>query len=122
MTEETKLTRDDFDEVDVEALDRALSIALADDERNGDDQMKYFLEHDGWFWASSSASYRLQYLNLGLKPNQDPPCFGEPCPISGRVSSNANKLMRRLISHGLSMYEPDPVAAIAAVNAKRKQR
>jgi hypothetical protein len=119
MTE--NITRDDLDAIDVEALDRALSIALADDERTGSDQMKYFLANDGWWWAASSASYCLQCNNLGLKPWQEPPCHGEPCPITGRVNADASKLMKRLISYGLSKYECNPINAIAAVTVKKRK-
>ena len=124
MTEtETPLTENDFDEVDREALNRALRLALARDEREGSDQIKHFLAHDGWWHAASSASYQLQCDNLGLGPHQEPPCHGEPCdpPRQGRgVNADAAKLMKRLISYGLSMYEPDPIFAIN--NASKKGR
>jgi hypothetical protein len=59
--------------------------------------------------------------SLHLKPWQEPPCWaGDDKPVDrdgthGRAAAWA--LRRKLIKAGLSMYEPDPVAALEAVAA-----
>jgi hypothetical protein len=115
-----RVSEADFSEVDREALNRALQLVLNGPDRDTAEQIRSFLEDvdqdpdHGWFYASVHAVYHLQCQNLGLFPNQEPPCLGDPCSQTGRFDANANKLMRRLISHGLSMFEPDPIAAINA--------
>ena len=59
---------------------------------------------------------------LNLKPWQPPPCWqGDERPVddfatAGRVA--AWELRRRLLAAGLSAFEPDPVGALAAIEAR----
>ena len=62
----------------------------------------------------------MQGRALRLKLWQSPPCHlsvddeARDCDIEGQI------LLRKMIAAGLSIYEPDPIAALAA-KAKRKR-
>jgi hypothetical protein len=58
------------------------------------------------------ATYNCQIDNLGLKPWMDAPMFAEI-----RRDPDALAILVKLLGHGLSRYEPDPVAALAAVRS-----
>jgi len=54
-----------------------------------------------------------------------PPCefdeSGDPYHQNrGGVDDAPIKLLRRMLSHGLSRWEPNPITTIATVNKKRK--
>lgn len=66
------------------------------------------------------ASYSMQVDNLKLKPWQSPPChlYGED-----RVDDcdhHADKIFRRMLDAGISIWHPDPLAALAEVAKKQK--
>jgi hypothetical protein len=71
--------------------------------------------------ANKSADYTLQGRNLSLKPWQVPPVYIEDIAATlEEVPDNdhrgfrpAAKMLQRMLSLGISRYEPDPVAAIA---------
>ena len=75
-----------------------------------------------WERVARFAGYSAQIDSLGLMPWQNPPCraslddlnrpFGDP---SGRRESA--EVLQRLSRNGLSKFEPDPLAAIAAAEA-----
>jgi hypothetical protein len=92
-------------EVDREALTRALALA------KGVPQV----ERQRWDDAASAAAYHLQLKNLRLKPWQDPPMYGD----IERAQPGAAELLARLLAAGLSRYEPDPIAALARVEAAK---
>jgi hypothetical protein len=93
--------------VDRQALQRSLKLARAEPEYR--DQLECKVEAEGWESAARFASYSLQIDNLGLRPWMDPPCFAEVRP-----DPEALKILVQLLGAGLSRYEPDPVAALAA--------
>jgi hypothetical protein len=108
---------DDTDPVDVAALERALAACRAGEPmRRG--QLEAMIQEGGWRSAGRAAAYGLQIKNLHLKPHQLPPCvIDENNPRSDEEASAA-MLLRRMISLGLSRYEPDPLAAIEAAEAR----
>ena len=80
-----------------------------------------FLPAQPWFEVASFAAYCVQGEALRLKLWQSPPCRlstedgkVSDCDIEGQI------LLRRMIAAGLSIYEPDPMGALAA-KAKRKR-
>jgi hypothetical protein len=97
--------------VDREALQRALKLARADPEYR--EQIAAKIEADGWESAAEFAAYCCQIDNLGLKPWMDPPCFAEVRP-----DAEALAILVKLLGAGLSRFEPDPVAALAAVRSR----
>lgn len=130
MTDENKyLTPDDFTPADREALLRARSIILA----KGGDTARNLLQtelEDGFFIAASGCSYSLQYDALNLKPHQAPPCDINEDEIDAIITAGPDggsfahrdyggaKLAKRLLSMGLSIFEPAPLDAI---NAKKRK-
>jgi hypothetical protein len=74
-----------------------------------------------WLEVAEFAAYRCQVRALALKPWQSPPCWlGDNRPADdgdGRGLVDAWELRRRLVASGLSMYEPDPPGALAAIEA-----
>jgi hypothetical protein len=111
--------------VDREALERAIAI---DRKR---DPMSYKpinrrLEPERWYEAGKSAAYACQCAALRPKPWQPVPANEyvavtdddrEYGPVMGRAA--AAELLRRMLAAGLSRYEPDPVNALARVEAER---
>jgi hypothetical protein len=66
------------------------------------------VKDEGWESAAVFASYCCQCEALDLRPWQDPPCFAEIRPDSDSLA-----LLVKLLGHGLSRFDPDPVAALA---------
>lgn len=103
--------------VDKEALVRAIKLARASDPKR-DAQIAHKLKTEPWIDVATFAAYGCQCDALHLRPWQPPPCWlGDDKPIddfplAGRAA--AWELRRRLIAAGLSMYEPDPIGALAA--------
>jgi hypothetical protein len=115
--------------VDHEALERGLALALADDdptERRRREKLrdveKGLNTWDTWQAVAESACYGLQCRNLALKPWECPPMRSSPGATGhGRRYFNdprAAALRQRLIDAGLSIFEPDPIRALAEVEAK----
>lgn len=104
--------------IDRDALQRALRMART---RNPD----RFPPGRGNLDDATSATYSCQMDSLHLKPWQPLPCWAEEDrprdehPIQGRVA--AWLLARRLVKMGLSIYEPDPVAALEAAAARQRR-
>jgi hypothetical protein len=109
--------------IDREALERAIAIDRQRD-RATRQQIDDKLEREPWREVAEFAAYGCQCTALYLKPWQPPPCWAEiddqdneAGPISGHRA--AAELLRRLLAAGLSRYEPDPVNALARVEAER---
>jgi hypothetical protein len=72
---------------------------------------------DDWFDIATSCAFHCQMTALNLMPFQTPPMFAhitEP-----RRDERAIALLHRLLDAGLSPFEPDPIAALARVEAER---
>jgi hypothetical protein len=100
-------------EADVEALQRAIDMTLAEPDPGRVLQMQRMLEEDDWFEAARFAAYHQQTKNLRLRPWQSPPCC-----VGARAGTDEEilEIGRRLVRLGLSLFEPDPLKAIE--NAK----
>jgi hypothetical protein len=103
------MTTTKVSKVDREALKRALVLAKASDERGRREQIESMQERD-WFEAAHFAAYHCQVNALQLRPWQSPPLYGR--------DADAAVLLRKLLDAGLSRYEPNPVAALAAIEAR----
>jgi hypothetical protein len=104
--------------VDQDALRRALAMAK---ERYGrSQQIESRLADEPWEEVAQFAARVCQGRNLKLKPWQAPPCEAGPTP-DGRAYENDPKaitMKRRLLDAGLSVFEPDPIGALAALEAR----
>jgi hypothetical protein len=103
---------------DREALKRALETAKAED-ADLRQQVEAMQREDGWDYAATFAAYHCQRRTLGLKPWQLTPSeVDDEQPIADPQKLgllDAWQLRRRLLAVGLSVYEPDPPAALAAI-------
>ena len=108
-------TEDDFDAVDREALIRALQLTLSDDESGRAEQVCSMLTDDGWWYAASFCASHRQSAALNLKPWESPPCDADEDNPRGR-DRDAVRLLKRMLSHGVSRYDPTPVDSIEAKN------
>jgi hypothetical protein len=120
----TSLDDDDapLSNVDREALTRAIELAKAESPAQRQ-QIENMLAKDGWDETARFAVYCCQDRRLKLKPWEMPPCWvrSDPdvllaAPVSDhdhRGQRQAALLLKRLLTAGLSRYEPDPEAALA---------
>jgi hypothetical protein len=95
--------------VDREALKRALAPLRNEPEYAA--QIAAKLKAEPWEDVARFAAYCCQIDNLGLKVWQDPPMYAELRPDQ----PDSLALLVKLLGAGLSRYEPDPIAALAAV-------
>jgi hypothetical protein len=109
----TKLSR-----IDRDALERALELARAvsEAERTRFDAIE---TRDGWQEAAERAAYSRQVRNLRLKPWQCPPCDCRSDEVGlGYGNSRGEVLLRRrMLKAKISLYEPDPIAALEKIAA-----
>jgi hypothetical protein len=110
--------------VDSEALVRAL--AMDPDRDPASSPINRRLDPERWFLAARSAAYACQCEALRPEPWQPVPAneyvsvtdddskYG---PVMGRAA--AAELLRRLLEAKLSRFEPDPINALARVEAER---
>jgi hypothetical protein len=104
--------------VDRDAFERAIAMAKERDETDCL-QIEEMLQERPWREVGEFAAYSCQCDRLGLRPWQAPPCMmdGPDVSVTGddvRGYRDAAHLLGRLLELGLSRWEPDPLAAIAA--------
>jgi hypothetical protein len=65
-------------------------------------------------------AYSLQYDALDLEPWQAPPCILSSTRARDLEPHDrqAHHIMRSMVKAGISIYEPDPLAALAAVRRR----
>jgi hypothetical protein len=102
--------------IDRDALERALVIARAE---NGTECARFddIEARHGWREAGERAAYHLQVKTLRLKPWHCPPCDCRSDEIGhGYGHSRAEVMLRRrMLEAKLSLYEPDPAAALEKI-------
>jgi hypothetical protein len=103
---------DELTAADRAALGRALALVRASKDPVRRAQIEGKLREDGWYEAARFAAYSWQIDVLRLKPWQDPPCYGHLGD-----DAEAAELQQRLEAAGLSIFEPDPIGALAALEA-----
>jgi hypothetical protein len=106
------------------ALERALVACRAESSARAK-QIDSMLADRPWEDVAQFASSCAQGRALDLMPWQSPPChanlralsepFGDP-----RAARESAELLKKMQALGLSRFEPDPLAAIAAAEAKRQ--
>jgi hypothetical protein len=107
----------DLSAEDIDALKRALKLmrAVSEEHRAHYDAI---LEKRGWTEAATHAAYSAQVKSLGLRPWQAVPfeAADEVDEAGGYGRTEAEVALRQhLLKAGLSLYEPDPIEALAAV-------
>jgi hypothetical protein len=108
---------------DIEALTRAFRLACEEgpEERTRFEEM---LATRGQGEAYETAAYHCQCRNLALKCWQAPPMHSGDIAY-GTTATYGNKtsevrLKCRMVALGLSIFEPDPAAAIAKAESARR--
>jgi hypothetical protein len=127
------------DDADHNALELAIKVTLAETDESRVEQVRSMLESRDRLRVGQFCAYHRQMDALGLKPWQSPPCWivteEEADAIlargpvraadgSGVDISNCKpaRLLKRMLRFGVSPHHPDPVAAIAEAQRKRKAR
>jgi hypothetical protein len=105
-----------INDLDRQALDRCTKLYAA----KGGEFTQRVKERDcDWREMAHGCCFHFQMQNLGLRPWQNPPMFLIDDDSSRPEDLAAFKIMRKLIDAGLSVYEPDPLAALAAVKNRK---
>jgi hypothetical protein len=103
--------------VDRGALKRAMAMARAESPEHGR-QLDAMLAARPWEEVATFAAYGCQCRNLRLRPWQAPPCHSHDQLGTGYGNQpNEVELRRRLRRAKLSIWEPDPIAALEAAEA-----
>ena len=116
------VTRADLDDVDCDALDRALALTLAEPDQSRVEQVRWIQAERGWWKAASFCSYHRQCDHLNLKPWEFPPCWIDPAAIETILAqgspqnskSGGAKLLKRMLARSVSQFDPTPLESIAA--------
>ena len=117
---------DDLHPVDRDALERAIAMTRAN---GGSDavQIENKLRNEPWEQVARFAAYCRQCDNLHLLPHQSPPCWIDDMEavlaagddgIMGKYA--AARLLQRMLAADLSIYEPDPIAALERTKRTKK--
>jgi hypothetical protein len=106
---------------DREALTRALEMARAESKQERA-HFDALLSRQGWEEAALSACFVCQSRTLKLRPWQAPPVHVHDDEVTGPSYGHRPEeiaLRRRMLAAGLSVYEPDPIAALEAAESAR---
>jgi hypothetical protein len=115
---------DDDDEIDFDALRRAVKMAR----RIAPEYGKRFLllkeTDDDWLSEARQAAYACQCRRMRLKPWMEAPMHAYILEPDGTTTRDpvAGDWYDRLVAAGLSPLEPDPVAALRQAASRREPR
>ena len=105
---------------DKDALRRALVAARALDAQTAQ-AVETNLKTSTWQEAAEYAAYHCQMRVLKLRPWQTPPMIShDEIDPEGRYGGTEQEvgLRRKMLALGVSIFEPDPLAAIAQAEAE----
>jgi hypothetical protein len=118
---------DDIDEIDREAMQRAIALTLAEDDQGRVEQVKAMLAERDWWDVATFCAYHRQARSLHIKPWEFTPCWINPDQIDAIIARGAYqsrdygaaRLLKRMLKLGLSAYDPTPLESIAQATARR---
>jgi Zn finger protein HypA/HybF involved in hydrogenase expression len=115
------MTTKGLSQADHEALERALQLACRESTGQAA-RFEEMLRSKPWREVCERAVYHLQVKTLRLKPWQCPPCDCRSDEIGQGYGCSASevKLRRHMLRLGISLYEPDPRAAIERAESARR--
>ena len=120
-------SEDDYDEVDRDALQRAISIRYGS--VKGKIELLELLTTRSWCEVAEAAAYHCQIEVLGLRPWEKPPCHADDIDQIKDDGSNrmhrrreAAALLDRMLAVGLSQWEPDVPSALAKAEREAKHK
>jgi hypothetical protein len=110
---------------DREALRRALEVARGEDEGRRRQIDSMLADGRDWTETAKFAAYCAQGAVLGLLPWQSPPCCSSLVDLDKpfgdtRGARESAELLKKLLALGLSKYEPNPLQAITAAEARHQ--
>jgi hypothetical protein len=108
MTVKTRIS-----EVDKAALERVMDLAQRVLDAAELELIANKVKAEGWVRGAEFAAYSVQCEILHLKVWQEPPCVCSEDDPDER-DKDGQRLLQRMLAAGLSRYEPDPLAALAA--------
>jgi hypothetical protein len=109
---------EDIDAIDQDALQRAMERVRRDPERS--EQLDAKLKDEPWHEVATFAAYCCQCQTLHLKPWEVPPCWAnEDDDPDNEWDRAGQKLLQKMLSAGVSRYEPDPMVALKSSRRKR---
>jgi hypothetical protein len=103
-------------EVDKDALRRAIKMTRALGAAENEQIDRRMAEGQSFEEIGRSCAYGCQRHNLRLKPWESPPIYAELHPDQ----PGATELLEKLLAAGLSRWEPDPIAALEAHEARSR--
>lgn len=111
-----------MDATDRDALTRSLIAARAESPARAK-QIDDMLRTRPWEMVARFGCLCAQSTSLGLKPFQNPPMYARSPDLEKpfddpRGERAAAEILKKLLANKLSMYEPDPLAAIAETERK----
>ena len=114
-------------EVDFEALERAIALTLAADDQGRVEQVQSMLEERTRLSVGQFCSYHRQADALHIKPWESTPCWVDPDQIDAILQRGpdsrefgAAKLLKKMLAVGLSPYDPEPLESIERAKQNRK--
>lgn len=114
-------------EADQAALEMAIARILGNREHPQHEQIKAKLASEPWADVAAFAASSEQIDALNLKPWQAPPShIDDPDAVIALGTAHpdhaAAKLLKRMLSHGVSKYAPDPLLAIEEAKVGKAPR
>jgi hypothetical protein len=111
----------EIDPLDQDAFERAIAMMRQRDPMHAA-QIDGKLAHEGFAAAGRFAAYAMQCDTLRLRPWECPPCDAkgdavDPAIVGYGYGRAEISLRNRLQGAGLSIYEPDPLAALTRCGA-----
>ncbi len=127
MTTTTDDTDDTLSALDRAALERCVALTLEEGDLDRREQIEWKIHHSGWLETALFASYHQQYDHLHLKPWESTPCLIKPDDIGAILRCGphhnrqygAAKLLKRMLSFGVSQYDPTPLESIEAARHRK---
>jgi hypothetical protein len=110
--------------VDREALERAIEMKRTKGSPAERKQIDHMLAERSWMEVATFAAYSCQCDSIHPKLWQPVPCWIDNVDTLAKGDDGvygyyqAARLLRRMLSAGLSKYEPDPLAALKAAERK----
>jgi hypothetical protein len=108
----------DVDPTDITALELAVEQTLRERSDWGM-QISCKIAEEGWRQAAEFAASHRQTIALHLKPWQLPPSDVVESDAHDPLRAEAVRLLHKMLAHGVSRYDPNPLAAIAAAKKQK---
>jgi hypothetical protein len=117
MMRRIKRPGDGISDVDLRALQDAVAMSRASGQvRSG--QLNSLFGQREWFAVATLAVHDCQVRSLALRPWQTAPMHVADPDNPKPGDEEAAELLRRLLAAGLSRFEPSPIEALAAAEAR----